>query len=83
VIIGPAKFDFGALTHIAAFNEALPKRGYKRRIGLLRSATEVSNHWHLQLLRTRVNRPCSCRTAQQKSDEFAPPCMSGKQHIEG
>jgi hypothetical protein len=40
--LGPSKFDFGALTHIAAFNEALPKRRYEWRIGLSTRAQQLS-----------------------------------------
>jgi len=36
----------------------------------------------LGLLRLRRARPC-CRRAANKCDELTPPCMSGKQHIEG
>jgi hypothetical protein len=44
-------------------------------------ATEQPNHWHPRLLRQGRERPTERGTAEER-DEVAPPCMSGKQHIE-
>ena len=87
--IGVARAPAAVDAHVATdrqseFLKPLQERrvaGLRFRI-IRRKGIEHTDAPHtLALLRTRAERP-RCRRAAEKRDELAPPCMSGKQHIE-
>jgi hypothetical protein len=71
--------------HIPAFNKALLVKALEKRrryyAGALRTDAQEVDHRHRQLLRLRHEGP-RCRTAKP-CNEFAPSCMTRKEHTEG
>src|SRR5262249_24345239 len=66
-------FDFDVTTlFIAGLAQAFGECRYESFHPLGRTRPKKPDHWHRRLLRTRAERPCSRRTAEQR-DELAPP----------
>src|SRR5262249_41019852 len=74
----PTIFDRDVLPFDKArFVEAFAERGQIQQVGVERTGTQETNHWHRRLLRARRERPCGHGAAEQR-DERAASCMSGK-----
>src|SRR5262249_36416018 len=67
----PTIFDRDVLPFDKArFVEAFAERGQIEQVGVERTGTQETNHWHRRLLRVRRERPR--RRAAEQRDELAP-----------
>src|SRR5262249_27453321 len=83
LVLCPAKFDGNVPAFaVARFVQPFPKSRQEGCLALTRTEAEISDHRHCRLLRACSQRPCCCRTTEQR-DELAPPCMTRKEHCEG
>ena len=80
--LGPNEHETNGTSVFPADRPHVAPERFGELIGVLRSGPQYPDHGQAALLRARHDRPRGCRAAD-KSDEVAPPCMSGKEHCEG